>query len=254
MPENTFLYQLQRASAQEEALVALLIDPDKRPGKSWPDPILQLPDVLLVGGSLLTRGRIDACIRQLRARTDRPVFLFPGHSMQLSELADGILFLSLLSGRNPDYLIGQQVVAAPWLKRSGLEVLPTGYLLIDGGRLSSAAYITQTLPLPRDKPELAAATAQAAELLGLRLLYLEAGSGAPYPVPPGLIATLRQEVDLPLIVGGGLRSPEQVRAAAQAGAAMVVVGTAAEEDPGLLRELAAAARPSSGAADNQTAR
>jgi len=242
MPENTFLLQLQRASAQAKALFALLIDPDKSHGNTWPDSILQLPDVLLVGGSLLTHGRIDACIRQLRARTDRPVFLFPGHSMQLSKLADGILFLSLLSGRNPEYLIGQQVVAAPWLKRSGLEVLPTGYLLIDGGRPSSVAYITQTQPIPRDKPGLAVATAQAAELLGMRLLYLEAGSGAQYPVPPELIEAIRQEVDLPLIVGGGLREPSQVQSAARAGASLLVVGTAAERDPGRLAELAAAAR------------
>lgn len=242
MPENTFLHQLQRASAQAQVLVGLLIDPDKRPDKTWPDAILQLPDVLLVGGSLLTHGRIDACIRPLRGRTDRPVLLFPGHSMQLSELADGILFLSLISGRNPEYLIGQQVIAAPWLKRSGMEVLPTGYMLIDGGRPSSVAYISQTQPIPRDKPGLAVATAQAAELLGMRLLYLEAGSGAQYPVPSGLIEAIRQEVDLPLIVGGGLREPSQVQAAARAGASLLVVGTAAERDPGRLAELAAAAR------------
>ena len=145
--------------------------------------------------------------------------------------------MSLISGRNPELLIGQHVVAAPYLKKAGIEIIPTGYVLVDGGKTTSASYISSTMPIPADKPEIAACTAMAGEMLGLRLLYLDAGSGAHRPVPPPMTQAVSQSVDIPLIVGGGLRTPEQVRAQFSAGADMVVIGNAFEDNPDLLKIL-----------------
>lgn len=197
-------------------------------------------DACLVGGSLLTSSHQEAVLAQLKASCSLPRVLFPGSVTQLSPGADALFFLSLLSGRNPEFLIGQHVVAAPRLRELNLEVIPTGYLLIDCGRPTSASYISGTQPIPYDKPEIAASTALAGEYLGMKLLYLDGGSGAAQPIHPETIAAVREWTQLPLVVGGGIRDAMQAAAAWNAGADWVVVGTAFEENGSaeLLEELA----------------
>lgn len=222
--------------------LAVLIDPDKTdPGKLPALAALAKQTgvhYFLIGGSLLVNDHLGQCIRTIKDHCDIPVVLFPGNVLQLHPDADAILLLSLISGRNAEFLIGKHVVAAPWLKQSKLEILPTGYMLIDGGALTSVAYMSNTTPIPSNKKDIAVCTAMAGEMLGLRLLYLEAGSGAPQPVPPAMIAAVRQAVDIPLIVGGGIRTPRQAHDALQAGADMIVVGSLIEENPDGLAGIA----------------
>lgn len=189
--------------------------------------------MILVGGSLVTQSVNDFVIG-VKRKTHLPVVLFPGSVVQFSPYADGILFLSLISGRNPDYLIGNHVLVAPMVKQSGIEVIPTGYILIDGGTNTSVQYISQTVPIPAGKPDIAVATAMAGELLGLKAIYLEAGSGATNPVPVTLIEAVRKAVSIPVIVGGGIRDPKQVNDALHAGANLVVVGNGMESNPKML--------------------
>jgi geranylgeranylglyceryl phosphate synthase family protein len=167
----------------------------------------------------------------LKKHLEVPVVIFPGSPSQIDSEADGILLLSLISGRNADLLIGRHVEAAPALKRSGLEVLPTGYLLVDGGSPTTASYVSGTLPIPRNKPEIASATAMAGEMLGLRLMYLDGGSGASGVVPPDVIGAVTESVEVPIFVGGGIRSADDIDTAHDAGADVVVVGTAFEASP-----------------------
>jgi phosphoglycerol geranylgeranyltransferase len=234
---------LQTARARGQKQLSVLIDPDK----TCRDHIIRLAELaaesrvsyFLWGGSLVSGGQAEYYLSLLRAHTQLPIVLFPGNAYQLYKQADAILFLSLISGRNPDFLIGQQVLAAPHLKRMRLEVIPTGYMLIDGGSHSSAAYMSNTQPIPSDKPEIASCTALAGAYLGLQTIYLDAGSGARRPVPAETIAAVHKEVDLPLIVGGGLRKPEDAEKAFTAGADLLVVGNGLEEDPSWLPELGA---------------
>ncbi len=194
--------------------------------------------VILAGGSLLRDADFDHAVKTIKSSTSLPVVLFPGSSRQVSAHADGILFTSLLSGRNPQYLIGEQVMAAPVIMSIGLEAVPTAYLLIESGSVTSAQYISNTSPIPRNKPEIAVAHAQAAYLFGMKAVYLEAGSGAGNPVPPEMVAAVAKHVPIPVIAGGGIRSPEQALAALKAGAKAIVVGTAVEEGGGkFIREL-----------------
>lgn len=220
---------------------ALLIDPDTatESKQQW-QRLLATPyiDFVLVGGSLMLNNSMASVITEIKQHTQAPVLLFPGSTAQLAPNADGILLLSLLSGRNPELLIGKQVEAAPLLKQSGMEILSTAYLLIDGGTPTSVQYISQTQPIPANKPDIAAATALAGQQLGFSLVYLEAGSGAAHPVPPSLIACVRSQVDIPLIVGGGIRTPQQAIDALQAGADVIVVGNAAEKDANLVINIA----------------
>jgi putative glycerol-1-phosphate prenyltransferase len=188
-------------------------------------------DVFL-GGSLLTHRQVDDVIAGVRSHFSGPLTLFPGSPEQVVAGADQVLFLSLISGRNPDLLIGRHVASALHIRRLGMPVVPTGYLLIGDGPLTTAAYISGTLPIPSAKPGIAVATAVAGEMLGLQLLYLDAGSGAGVPVPSETIAAVRQETDVPLVVGGGMRNRAQIEAAWAAGADLVVVGSAIEEGPG----------------------
>jgi len=224
--------------------LAVLVDPDgiDISELSHLTEDLDLPGIgyIFVGGSFLQKDRTDHCLRYLRERTGIPLILFPGHFFQVNPLADAILFLSLLSGRNPEFLIGQQVVAAPYVRESGLECLPTAYMLIDGGRPNSATYMSHTFPIPADKPGIAAHTALAGEMLGMKLCYLDAGSGARNPVPATMIRQVRQLIAGPLIVGGGVKTPSQLAAHFEAGADIVVVGNVLEENPTLLREMALA--------------
>jgi putative glycerol-1-phosphate prenyltransferase len=227
---------IMQAKGSGRKLLAVLIDPDFGQDEAALERTVQhacmaRADLLFVGGSLLTSTAFDRCVELVKQWSDRPVVLFPGSPSQLSAHAHAVLFLSLISGRNPELLIGHHVTAAPTVKALGLEAIPTGYLLVDGGRSTTAHYVSQSLPIPHDKPGIAAATALAGELLGLRTIYLDTGSGAPRSVSPEMIAAVRATVDLPLIVGGGIRTAEQARQLCEAGADVLVVGTAFEEDP-----------------------
>lgn len=225
----------------KEKLFALLLDPDKCDGEHLKRllPVALQSDVsmLLVGGSFVMAD-ISSFVLDIKNQSSLPVVLFPGNAMHFSPKADAILLLSLISGRNPDFLIGNQVVASTAIKRSGLEVLPTGYILIDGGVQTSVQYMSNTMPIPSAKVDIAVATALAGEQLGLKMIYLEAGSGAKSSVPIEMIKAVRSEINIPLIVGGGLKTPEQVKAAWNAGADMVVVGNALENDIEKLSSLA----------------
>ncbi len=219
----------------------LLLDPDKIDPVHLPALLKRAEEAainfIFLGGSLLVRGNIHDSIRNIRNATKLPVILFPGSPSQFSPEADALLFLSLISGRNADLLIGRHVEAAPFIRQSGVETIPTGYILVDGGRMTTASYISSSAPVPRDKPEIAACTALAGELLGLRLTYLDAGSGALHPVPKALIREVAHTVSTPVCVGGGIRTAEQMLDALSAGADMVVVGNIIEEQPERLHEF-----------------
>ena len=225
----------------------VLIDPDRTPiavavqhAEKCVDAGV---DALLVGTSLMMKDGFGEYVAAIRDAVDVPVIIFPGENSHVSESADAILFLSLLSGRNPDYLIGEQVRSAPLIKKIGLEAIATAYLLIDSGRITSVEFMSNTKPVPADKPDIALAHAMAAELFGMKLVYLEAGSGAVSSVPDDMVRMVSSGVDIPVIVGGGLRTPEQVRKKVEAGASFVVIGnhleTGAKSDE--LREFVRAA-------------
>jgi len=222
--------------------IAVLIDPDKVEDPGSLTRLLNLAsencvDFFLVGGSLITTTNLSEVIRQIKEAVNIPVVLFPGNSMQIDPGADAILFLSLISGRNPDLLIGQHVIAAPILKNNRIEVMPTGYMLVNSGRITSVAYISNTTPIPDDKYSLAACTALAGTMLGLQLIYMDAGSGAEKEISPKMISTVRKAIDAPLIVGGGINTTAKAIAALQAGADMIVIGNALEKNPDLLIEI-----------------
>lgn len=233
---DTVLEQIERAKAHGRKLLAVLIDPDQagdaaRLERTVQNACIAKADLIFVGGSLLATDGFGRCVQRVKELADRPVVLFPGSPAQLSEHADAVLFLSLISGRNPELLIGHHVMAAPRVKAMGLEAIPTGYLLVDGGRMTTAHYVSQTQPVPYDKPSIAAATALAGELLGLRAIYLDTGSGAKRSVSVAMVDAVRRSVRLPIIVGGGIRDGRTARELCEAGADVVVVGTAIEEDP-----------------------
>ena len=221
---------------------AVLIDPDKVNLDNFTN-LLDLciehhANYIFVGGSLITDYVMGDVIAKIKSYTNIPVILFPGNSLHIDNQADAILLLSLISGRNPEFLIGQHVISAPVLRKSGLEILPTGYMLIDSGRQTTVSYISNTNPIPHDKPGIAACTAMAGEMLGLKLTYLDAGSGAMNPVSPEMIAAVRQSVDTPIIVGGGINSIKKAKNALSAGADVIVVGNGIEENIDLLKEIA----------------
>lgn len=225
-PTHNFL-----SSLQQEKQLAILIDPDKFDLASTAGFFGRLPQEtthIFVGGSEVAAGATDAVVEAIKSESNLPVVLFPGDHSQLCEQADAVLFLSLYSGENPEYLIGQQRKAVPFLRRSKLEVVPTAYLLIDGGNTSAVARVTQTQALSQQDPDKIVETALAAQYCGARCIYLEAGSGAHFPVDPQIISAVKEAVNLPLIAGGGIRSTDQMEAAYRAGAKMVVMGTAYE--------------------------
>lgn len=244
---NRLLDRLVELRQQGRKALAILLDPDDfAPARTRQlvQQVRQHPvDFFFVGGSLVLTEHQAALIALLKAEAPQiPVLLFPSHALHVDAAADGILLLSLISGRNPDFLIGQHVVAAPRLRQSGLQILPTGYMLVESGRPTTASYISGTAPLPHDKPSIAAATAMAGEQLGLRLLYLDGGSGAQQPVSAAMIQAVRAAVSTPLIVGGGLNSGEKVYAALAAGADLVVVGNHLEQQPDFLAHAVATVR------------
>lgn len=199
-------------------------------------------DAILVGSSFSLEDRLGRVIAALKEGTDLPVILFPGNAQGVSGEADGILFLTLLSGRNPQFLVEEQVRSAPAIRRLGLEPIPVAYLLIGSGGGRTVHYVSRTEPIPEDRPEIAMAHALAARYMGMRAVYLEAGSGAASPVPPAVIRSVKEYAALPVLAGGGIRRPEEAEAARRAGADAVVIGTALEErfDPGRARAFAEA--------------
>jgi putative glycerol-1-phosphate prenyltransferase len=233
------LYDRQR---QGKKSIAVLVDPDKAEDVSSLLQLINLAsencvDFFLVGGSIITTSNLSTVVKLIKETVTIPVILFPGNAIQIEPTADALLFLSLISGRNPELLIGQHVVAAPVIRNTSLEVIPTGYVLINSGRTTSVAYISNTTPIPDDKYSLAACTAMAGEMLGLQTIYLDAGSGADKEISPRMIATVRKAVNVPLIIGGGINTSQKALNALEAGADMIVVGNALEKDPDLLIEI-----------------
>jgi len=223
---------------------AVLIDPDKVRLDNMQQVIDQAQeaevDFFYIGGSLVVNNMLDHCLESIKKKCDIPMILFPGNSFQLSYKADAILFLSLISGRNAELLIGKHVITAPYLKMSPLEVLSTGYMLIDGGVSTTVSYMSNTQPIPANKPDVAMCTALAGEMLGLKMMYMDAGSGAQNPVSAEMIESVSGALDVPLIVGGGIRTPEKAFENVKAGADVVVVGNALEKDPSLLKDISQA--------------
>ncbi len=235
---------IKQAYQDQKKLLAVLIDPDK-PGSKAIKNLCHLAeqggaDLIFVGGSLLTKDNLEACLAEIRQHSSLPILLFPGSVLQVSDLADGILFLSLISGRNPDLLIGNQVIAAPYLKQSQLDILPTAYMLVDCGKTTTAIYMSNSQPIPYDKSEIAACTAMAGEMLGLQFFYLDGGSGAQQTVSAEMISQVRASIDKPIILGGGIRTAAKAKELAQAGADVIVVGNLFESNPEALPEIAAA--------------
>jgi len=222
-------------------LFAVLIDPDKiritdlkKISQKCQESNV---DFIFVGGSLLTNNIFDECISTIKKSCLVPVVIFPGNIMQINNEADAILFLSLISGRNADMLIGKHVITAPILKKSNIEVIPTGYMLIESGILTSVAYISNTIPIPHDKDDIALCTALAGEMLGLKIIFLEGGSGAFNPVSEKMIARVSNNVNIPVIVGGGIKTPDKAIKDCKAGADIIVVGNAIEFDSTLINEI-----------------
>lgn len=232
---------LVEAKKKGEKLLAILLDPDKITLEEVPLLMKQIQsaeaNLILVGGSTVELGLTERLIERIKVLSQIPVILFPGDYTQITEKADAILFLSLLSGRNPEYLIGQQLKAVPILEKCDLEIIPTGYILIDGGRESAVQRVSETLPIPQDQIEKIVHTAKAAMYLGKQLIYLEAGSGAINAVDKEIIKQVSEQVQIPIIVGGGIKNKTQLSAAYENGADLVVIGTAFEKDHAALQEL-----------------
>lgn len=226
--------QIRLAKVENRKLLAILLDPDKINWENFDDLLLKINQSpathIFVGGSLVESTVLEDLVFQLKLKTNLPIIIFPGDPSQISSQADAILFLSLLSGRNPDYLIEYQVQAAPILKKMNLEIIPTGYLLIESGNETAVARVSKTKPMDRANLDLVLATAQAGEMLGNKLIYLEAGSGAKQSVPLEMIRLISQNVHIPIIVGGGIVALSQIQKAYEMGADVVVIGTAFEND------------------------
>lgn len=224
----------------------VLLDPDKVNEGQLPSFVKEATeagvDAFLIGGSLLLRNDLEKQIQSIKENTNAPVLIFPGSLMQVSSAADAILFLVLISGRNPEHLIGNQVIAAPIIRRCGLEPISTGYMLIEAGTTTSAEFMSNTKPIPRDKPDIALAHVLAAEIIGMKMVYLDAGSGAQVSVPEEMLKTITRHSHLPVVVGGGIKTPEEARRKVEAGASFIVTGTATEANHhrSFIREFAEA--------------
>jgi phosphoglycerol geranylgeranyltransferase len=235
--------QITKILPKSKKAIALLIDPDKTTEPKVLQALMELAvqaeiNAILVGGSLVTNDKTDTVVCAIKDHFQGPVILFPGGINQLSRYADGILFLSLISGRNPEFLIGKQVLGAPLVKQMDLDVYPTGYMLI--GHTSSASYMSNTKPIPHDNIDIAVATALAGEMMGNQVIYMDAGSGAPQPITSQMIEKVKSAITIPLIIGGGLTNFDEAYNALEAGADMIVVGNVIEKSPELLQELAGA--------------
>ena len=229
---------------QGKKLFAILIDPDKQKNS---DLLLIIKNAneskvnyFFVGGSLLINDNLNDCIKTIKENSKIPVILFPGNAMQINPKADGILFLSLISGRNPDLLIGKQVISAPILKQTELEIISTGYMLVDSGKPTTASYMSNTVPIPREKNAIATSTAIAGQYLGMKLIYMDGGSGAEYPITNEMIKQVSNSIDIPLIVGGGICNAKKAIENCKSGADLIVVGNAIEKDYKLIKEISKA--------------
>ncbi len=240
----TLYSKLLNQKKENQKKFAVLIDPDATSGSELNKVVDRCNeahvDYILVGGSLITNGSFDQCIETIKLNSAIPCIIFPGNSFQINREADAILLLSLISGRNAELLIGNHVLTAAQLKRSALEIIATGYMLIDGGRTTSVSYMSNTIPIPSDKYAIAASTALAGEMLGLKMIYMDAGSGALQPVPSKLITEVTQQISIPLFIGGGIRNEIQAIEACHAGADVIVVGNAVEKDATLIKLLSQA--------------
>lgn len=225
--------------SKQDREIGILIDPDK---VDHLDTILNYLtqtsiNYILVGGSIITNGNLDETILKIKSKFKGSILLFPGDHTQISEHADGLLFLSLISGRNPDLLIGKHVLAAPKLKQSKLTIYPCGYILVNSGNPTSVEYMSHTQPIPSGKPEIAAITAYAGELLGMKYMYMESGSGAKEVISTKMISMVSNYISIPLIIGGGISNVEQIKSAHHAGANLVIVGTEVEKNPEFILKL-----------------
>lgn len=231
---KSILAFIQKAAVKSQKLLAILLDPDKTSLDKLPEITSRIENLnanfIFVGGSFVENGITNLFVKTLKKHTKLPVVLFPGDFSQLTNFADALLFLSLLSGRNPEYLIEQQIKSVPFLKNSNLEIIPTGYILIDGGTNSSVLKMSNTKPISQENITLAVDTAVAGMYKGKQLIYLEAGSGAKIPVNSQLISAVKKHISIPLIVGGGIKTKEQLHNVYDNGADLVVIGTAFENN------------------------
>lgn len=242
---NKAIYnKLTTRKSEGKKSFVVLIDPDKTSTKNA-DVLLShceegLVDFIFVGGSLVVTDHLDDLVQHIKKESSIPVILFPGSPSQITRFADALLYLSLISGRNPELLIGQHVISAPTVKKSGLEVISTGYMVVDGGAPTTVSYISNANPIPSDKNEIAICTAMAGEMLGMKLIYMDAGSGAKTPITETMINAVASHINIPLIIGGGIKDPEKAYRNCQAGADIIVVGNAIEKDAFLIKEISAA--------------
>ena len=241
---ETIYQSLVEKKAQGLKSFAVLIDPDKVTQQKI-DELVTLSlkarvDYLFVGGSLVISNQLDNVVLQIKRNCSIPILLFPGSPSQLTPAADALLYLSLISGRNAELLIGQHVISAPSVKMSGLEIISTGYMVVDGGAPTTVSYISNAAPIPFDKNEIALCTAMAGEMLGMKVIYMDAGSGAKRPIPEGMIEMVARNIEIPLIVGGGIVDPEKAYRNCKAGADVIVIGNAIEKDSALIEEMSAA--------------
>jgi phosphoglycerol geranylgeranyltransferase len=243
MKQTIYQSLLEKKKAQQKSF-AVLIDPDKvNPQKIDELSGLALDarvDYLLVGGSLVISNHLDEVVQRIKKNCNIPVILFPGTPSQVSKYADALLYLSLISGRNPELLIGQHVISAPFVRKSGLEIISTGYMVIDGGAPTTVSYISNATPIPADKNEIALCTAMAAEMLGMKLIYMDAGSGAKRAIHEEMISAVSKQIEIPLVIGGGIKDPEKAYLNCKAGADLIVIGNAIEKDSSLIKEMSAA--------------
>ena len=242
---STKIYDIiSQAKANAQKSFAVLIDPDKINDASLLQtvqvPVASNVDYFFVGGSLVVTDTLDHVVDFIKKNCNIPVILFPGSPDQITYKADALLYLSLISGRNAELLIGQHVISAPFVKQSGLELMPVGYMLIDGGVPTTVSYISNTNPIPSNKSDIALCTAMAGEMLGLKLIYMDAGSGAQKAIPTAMIQQVAKHISIPLIIGGGITTPEKAKENSMAGADIIVVGNAVEKDPALITAIAEA--------------
>ncbi len=240
--KNKLYQHFVKNKEQGHKSFAVLVDPDKVDQPKI-EQLVSLAtnskvDYFLVGGSLWISNHLDDCIKQIKAICHIPVILFPGSPSQVSKYADALLYLSLISGRNPELLIGHHVVSAPLVRKSGLEIMPTGYMVIDGGAPTTVSYISNASPIPSDKNEIALCTAMAGEMLGMKLIYMDSGSGAKRPITESMIEMVANHIEAPLIIGGGITDPEKAYRNCKVGADVIVVGNAIEKDASLIKEMA----------------
>ena len=243
MKMNVYQSLLEKKKNGQKSF-AILIDPDKvstAPLTALVNLAIKAKaDYFFVGGSLVVSDNLDACILTIKQQSSIPIILFPGSPSQISKHADALLYLSLISGRNADLLIGQHVISAPFVKKSGLEIISTGYMVIDGGAPTTVSYISNATPIPADKADIALCTAMAGEMLGKKIIYMDAGSGAKKAITEEMISSVAGNIDIPLIVGGGIRDAEKAYLNCKAGADVIVVGNGIEKDSSLIEEMAAA--------------